>query len=54
MERIMDQGGDADFDTLPLWQQSAPEQQQELLALYNEMSDRHPDPRNWNTASRSC
>ena len=45
MERIMDQGGDADFDSLAaLAANLPPEQQQELLALYNEMSDRHPDP----------
>ncbi|MCP4063620.1 MAG: tetratricopeptide repeat protein [Gammaproteobacteria bacterium] len=44
MERIMDQGGDADFDSLAaLAANLPPEQQQELLALYNEMSDRHPD-----------
>ncbi|MBW4979534.1 tetratricopeptide repeat protein [Marinobacter adhaerens] len=44
MERIMDQGGDADFDSLAaIAANLPPEQQQELLALYNEMSDRHPD-----------
>lgn len=44
MERIMDQGGDADFDSLAAMAGNLPpEQQQELLALYNEMSDRHPD-----------
>ena len=44
MERIMDQGGDADFDSLAAMAANLPpEQQQELLALYNEMSDRHPD-----------
>ena len=40
----MDQGGDADFDSLAAMAANLPpEQQQELLALYNEMSDRHPD-----------
>ena len=44
MERIMDQGGDADFDSLAAMAGNLPpEQQQELLALYNEMSNRHPD-----------
>ncbi|TYC59422.1 tetratricopeptide repeat protein [Marinobacter sp. BW6] len=44
MERIMDQGGDADFDSLAAMAANLPsEQQQELLALYNEMSARHPD-----------
>ena len=44
MERIMDQGGDADFDSLAAMAANLPpEQQQELPALYNEMSDRHPD-----------
>ncbi|WP_405418739.1 tetratricopeptide repeat protein [Marinobacter flavimaris] len=44
MERIMDQGGDADFDSLAAMAANLPpEQQQELLALYNEMSDRHLD-----------
>lgn len=44
MERIMDQGGDADFDSLAAMAANLPsEQQQELLALYNEMSDRHPE-----------
>lgn len=44
MERIMDQGGDADFDSLAAMAANLPpEQQQELLTLYNEMSDRHPD-----------
>lgn len=44
MERIMDQGGDADFDSLAAMAANLPpEQQQELLALYNEMSGRHPD-----------
>ena len=44
MERIMDQGGDADFDSLAAMAANLPpEQQQELLDLYNEMSDRHPD-----------
>lgn len=43
MERIMDQGGDADFDSLAAMAANLPPaQQQELLALYNEMSDRHP------------
>jgi len=44
MERIMDQGGDADFDSLAAMAGNLPpEQQQELLALYNEMSNRHPN-----------
>ncbi|WP_296934104.1 tetratricopeptide repeat protein [uncultured Marinobacter sp.] len=44
MERIMDQGGDADFDSLAAMAANLPpEQQQELLALYNQMSDRHPN-----------
>ena len=44
MERIMDQGGDADFDSLAAMAANLPpEQQQELLALYKEMSGRHPD-----------
>jgi predicted Zn-dependent protease len=44
MEQIMDQGGDADFDSLAAMAANLPpEQQQELLALYNQMSDRHPD-----------
>lgn len=44
MERIMDQGGDADFDSLAAMAANLPpEQQQELLTLYNEMSERHPD-----------
>ncbi len=44
MERIMDMGGDADFDSLAaLAGNLPPEQQKELLALYNEMSERHPD-----------
>lgn len=43
MERIMDQGGDADFDSLAAMAANLPpEQQQELLTLYNEMSERHP------------
>ncbi|MEQ5817416.1 tetratricopeptide repeat protein [Marinobacter sp. NFXS11] len=44
MERIMDQGGDADFDSLAAMAANLPpEQQQELLTLYKEMSERHPD-----------
>jgi tetratricopeptide (TPR) repeat protein len=44
MERIMDQGGDADFDSLAAMAGNLPpEQQQELLTLYNEMSSRHPN-----------
>ncbi|MDX1560891.1 MAG: tetratricopeptide repeat protein [Marinobacter sp.] len=44
MERIMDQGGDADFDSLAAMAGNLPpEQQQELLTLYNEMSNRHPN-----------
>lgn len=43
MERIMALGGDADFDSLAaLAANLPPEQQQELLGLYNKMSNRHP------------
>ncbi|NMT64106.1 tetratricopeptide repeat protein [Marinobacter orientalis] len=44
MERIMDLGGDADFDSLAAMAGSLPpEQQQELLQLYRQMEQRHPD-----------
>ena len=44
MEQIMDQGGDADFDSLAaLAGNLPPEQQQELLVLYKELADRHPN-----------
>ena len=44
MERILNQGGDADFDSLAAMAGNLPpEQQQELLALYEEMASRHPD-----------
>ena len=44
MERIMNQGGDADFDSLAAMAANLPpENQQELLALYKEMSERHPN-----------
>lgn len=44
MEQIMKQGGDADFDSLAAMASNLPpEQQQELLSLYEEMSLRHPN-----------
>lgn len=44
MEQILDQGEDADFDSLAAMAGNLPpEQQQELLALYEEMANRHPD-----------
>ncbi|AOY88592.1 hypothetical protein BKP64_10665 [Marinobacter salinus] len=44
MEQIMDQGGDADFDSLAAMAGNLrPDQQQELLSLYTQMADRHPD-----------
>ncbi len=43
MERIMDLGGDADFDSLAAMATNLPpEQQQELLTLYEQMAERHP------------
>ncbi|MCR8914868.1 tetratricopeptide repeat protein [Marinobacter panjinensis] len=43
MERIMDLGGDADFDSLAAMAGNLPpEQQQELLQLYRQMEQRHP------------
>lgn len=43
MERIMDLGGDADFDSLAAMAGSLPPgQQQELLQLYRQMEERHP------------
>jgi len=44
MEQIMDQGEDADFDSLAAMAARLPsEQQQELLALYRNLADRHPE-----------
>ncbi len=44
MEQIMEQGGDADFDSLAAMASNLPpEQQHELLSLYEEMSLRHPN-----------
>ncbi|MGO1502461.1 MAG: tetratricopeptide repeat protein [Marinobacter sp.] len=44
MEQILNQGEDADFDSLAAMAGNLPpEQQQELLALYEEMASRHPD-----------
>ncbi|OEY66849.1 tetratricopeptide repeat protein [Marinobacter sp. X15-166B] len=44
MERIMDLGGDADFDNLAaLASNLPPESQQELLVLYQQLSERYPD-----------
>ncbi|MBD3640003.1 MAG: tetratricopeptide repeat protein [Marinobacter sp.] len=44
METIMDQGGDADFDSLAVIAGNMPpEQQQELLTLYQQLAERHPD-----------
>lgn len=44
MEQILDQGEDADFDSLAAMAGNLPpEQQQELLGLYEEMASRHPD-----------
>lgn len=43
MEKILDQGEDADFDSLAAMAGNLPpEQQQELLSLYKEMASRHP------------
>ena len=43
MEQIMDQGGDADFDSLAAMAGNLPlEQQQELLDLYQQLEQRHP------------
>ncbi|MGM0769751.1 MAG: tetratricopeptide repeat protein [Pseudomonadota bacterium] len=43
MEQIMDLGGDADFDSLAAMAANLPpEQQQELLTLYEQMAERHP------------
>lgn len=42
MEQIMDQGGDADFDSLAAMAGNLPaEDQQELLVLYKELAERH-------------
>ena len=44
MEQILDQGEDADFDSLAAMAGNLPpEQQQELLALYEKMASRHPN-----------
>jgi len=44
MEKIMDLGGDADFDSLAAMAGNLPpEQQQELLDLYQQLEQRHPD-----------
>lgn len=44
MEQIMDLGGDADFDSLAAMAGNLPpEQQQELLELYQQLEQRHPD-----------
>lgn len=44
MEQIMDLGGDADFDSLAAMAGNLPpEQQQELLDLYQQLEQRHPD-----------
>jgi len=44
MEKIMAQGEDADFDALAAMAASLPQsQQQELLALYQQLAERHPD-----------
>lgn len=44
METIMDQGGDADFDSLAVVAGNMPaEQQQELLTLYQQLAERHSD-----------
>jgi tetratricopeptide (TPR) repeat protein len=44
METILELGGDADFDSLAAMASNLPaEQQQELLALYLELEQRHPD-----------
>lgn len=43
MEKIMDLGGDADFDSLAAMAGNLPlEQQQELLDLYQQLEQRHP------------
>lgn len=44
MEKIMNQGGDADFDSLAAMAGNLPpEQQQELLQLYKELAERYPN-----------
>jgi predicted Zn-dependent protease len=43
MEKVMDLGGDADFDSLAAMAgRLPPEQQQELLQLYQKLADKHP------------
>ncbi|MET4025250.1 tetratricopeptide (TPR) repeat protein [Marinobacter sp. MBR-99] len=44
MERIMEQGEDADFDSLAAMSANLPPaQQRELLQLYEQLAERHPD-----------
>ncbi len=44
MEQILDLGGDADFDSLAgMASQLSPDKQQELLELYRQLAERHPD-----------
>ncbi|WP_336367180.1 tetratricopeptide repeat protein [Marinobacter sp. C2H3] len=44
MEHILNQGADADFDSLAAMAGNLPkEQQQELLSLYQKMAERHPN-----------
>lgn len=44
MEQIMAQGKDADFDSLAAMASQLPaERQEELLALYDQLADKHPD-----------
>lgn len=44
LQEILNQGGDADFDSLAaMGARLAPDQQQELLQLYKELGARHPD-----------
>ncbi|MDX1755902.1 MAG: tetratricopeptide repeat protein [Marinobacter sp.] len=44
MEQIMGLGGDADFDSLAaMASQLSPDKQQELLGLYRQLAERHPD-----------
>jgi len=43
METLMDQGEDANFDNLAAMAESLPaDQQQEMLALYRQLAERHP------------
>jgi tetratricopeptide (TPR) repeat protein len=44
MENLMDQGEDANFDSLAAMSASLPyEEQQEMLSLYQQLAERHPD-----------